>query len=213
MKNKNTLKKQIVLDSIIFVLLLMLTTSVASIKIKDNAPYVDPVLVWVDDDFDENTPGWGYDHFKTIQDGIDGVYSGGCVFVAQGTYRERIEINKYGISLIGSASATPIIHGYPGTQVPPVVMISGYHAKINGFTIIDGDSDHISTLIYVNSTYNTISNNKLKLVEPWNGWSWDYESCAIYLAPSSNNNSINNNYITAIKHASCIILENSNDNL
>ena len=50
--------------------------------------------VWVDDDYDASTLGWGYDHFATIQEGIDAVGEGGIVHVAAGTYTEQLIINK-----------------------------------------------------------------------------------------------------------------------
>ena len=64
-----------------------------------------PNEVWVDDDFDSSTPGWGYDHFASIQDGINAVAEGGIVHVADGTYYENnneihncnISNNDYGI--------------------------------------------------------------------------------------------------------------------
>lgn len=45
-------------------------------------------VVWVDDDFDGSTTGWGVDHFATINDGILGVSDGGTVNVYPGAYVE-----------------------------------------------------------------------------------------------------------------------------
>jgi len=42
-------------------------------------------IVYVDDDYNESTPGWGYDHFDSIQDGVDAVDEGGTVYVYIGT--------------------------------------------------------------------------------------------------------------------------------
>lgn len=42
--------------------------------------------IFVDDDFDENTPGWGVTHFNTIEDGLDAVGVGGIVHVYPGVY-------------------------------------------------------------------------------------------------------------------------------
>jgi len=42
--------------------------------------------VFVDDDYDESTPGWGVNHFAGIQDGIDATADGGTVRVRDGTY-------------------------------------------------------------------------------------------------------------------------------
>jgi len=51
--------------------------------------------VFVDDDFDGSTPGWGQECFGSIQDGIDEVISGGRVQVAAGTYTESVELDRY----------------------------------------------------------------------------------------------------------------------
>ena len=53
-----------------------------------------PAPVFVDDDYDATTPGWGSDHFDSIQDGIDQVTVGGVVDVAAGTYAETVTLGK-----------------------------------------------------------------------------------------------------------------------
>ncbi|HHH79986.1 MAG TPA: hypothetical protein ENL13_03695 [Thermoplasmatales archaeon] len=50
--------------------------------------------VWVDDYYDPSTPGWGVDHFRSINDGINAVFDGGYVMVKPGTYFEVIKIDK-----------------------------------------------------------------------------------------------------------------------
>jgi len=55
---------------------------------------VHPPLVWVDDDFTNQTLGWGRDHFNTIQEGIDMVNASGTVLVSPGTYNTQLMINK-----------------------------------------------------------------------------------------------------------------------
>jgi len=45
--------------------------------------------VWVDDDYDSGTSGWGVTHFDTIPDGLDAVEAGGTVHVAAGGTRRR----------------------------------------------------------------------------------------------------------------------------
>jgi len=61
-----------------------------------------PDEVWVDDDGPDN----GYDHFDTIQEGIDAVADGGTVHVAAGTYNGSVTINK-NVNLLGKGN--PII--------------------------------------------------------------------------------------------------------
>ena len=99
--------------------------------------------VWVDDDFDTSTPGWGVTHFDTIQDGVDAVAVGGTVNVAAGTYNERVIINKP-LTLQGENRDTTIIDGTGMTAsgIPVYgnngILInpgSAYHMQDVGITI------------------------------------------------------------------------------
>jgi hypothetical protein len=45
-------------------------------------------VVWVDDDFNSGTLGWGISHFATINDGIQAVATNGTVNVYPGAYVE-----------------------------------------------------------------------------------------------------------------------------
>jgi len=65
-----------------------------------------PSQVYVDDDYTSSTPGWGFDHFAIIQEGIDAVAEGGTVKVYEGTYTEQLIINK---SLILTGDPKPKI--------------------------------------------------------------------------------------------------------
>lgn len=73
-----------------------------------------PNEVWVDDDYNSSTPGWGYDHFDKIQDGVNAVTTSGTVHVLQGTYNESVTINK-SLSLIGDPGDS---NPGPGTNAP-----------------------------------------------------------------------------------------------
>ena len=53
--------------------------------------------VWVDDDYDPSTPGWGIDHFDKVWEGMAAVNAGGTVHVYAGIYFENeIIISKPG---------------------------------------------------------------------------------------------------------------------
>jgi len=90
-----------------------------------------PDFVYVDDDFDSSTPGWGYDHFDKIQDGIDAVNNYGTVYVYNGIYYENVIVDKT-INLIGeNRNITTIDGGGTGD----VVYVSVELVNITGFTI------------------------------------------------------------------------------
>lgn len=99
-----------------------------------------PSEVWVDDDFDPSTPGWGYDHFDKIQDGVNAVASGGTVNVADGNYIENILVSK-SCNIIGS--------GYSGSTVVDAnsagngFSISADSVLLKGFKIINARGNNV----------------------------------------------------------------------
>jgi len=93
--------------------------------------------VWVGASFNDSTPGWGYDHFASIQAGIDAV-EGSTVYVAAGTYYENITLID-GVEVLGEGASVTIIDG-DGSG--PVVTASGVGSgtKLDGFTIQNGSA-------------------------------------------------------------------------
>jgi len=91
-----------------------------------------PSEVWIDDDFNESTPGWGLTHFQKIQDGINAVVEGGTVHVSSGTYCENVIVNRT-IILIGENKSSTIIDGNYTRNI--VVSITTDTVSIEGFTI------------------------------------------------------------------------------
>ncbi len=96
-----------------------------------------PSMVYVDDDYNSGTPGWGYDHFATITDGINAVASGGTVYVYEGIYEESIVINKE-LSLIGQGNPANTIIKASGQNAVTI----DYPCLIDGFTIRDAHADY-----------------------------------------------------------------------
>jgi len=108
-----------------------------------------PTIVYVDDDFNQNTSGWGYDHFNTIQAGINAVAVGGSVFVYSGTYVETIIINKQMI-LDGQWKETVFLNG---NYVDNVITVTASNVLIDDMTIQNSGSykagilvDHATTV-------------------------------------------------------------------
>ena len=92
-----------------------------------------PSDVWVDEDFNSSTPGWGVDHFDSIQDGIDAVASPGTVNVAAGTYNEDI-IMKDAVEILGAGAHVTTIAGGESTVVVGSTGLDS-SARLEGFTI------------------------------------------------------------------------------
>lgn len=125
-------------------------------KISDFRFNENPDVVYVDDDFNSSTSGWGYDHFNMIQNGIDAVAENGIVNVYNGTYIENILVNKT-IILKGEHNETTIIDGN-GTG--DVVTITANQVSISGFTIKNSGTTYFDSGIKISSSNNnTITNN------------------------------------------------------
>jgi hypothetical protein len=124
----------------------------ASLLIAVPVKALPPTEVWVDDDYNPLTPGWGTDHFASVQNGIDAVAVGGTVNVAAGTYQENLaawkdmEIIK-SLSLIGSGSGTTVIQLSEG---------NGLGGKMNGVEIRGSNLDvHLEGLNFTKRHGNT----------------------------------------------------------
>jgi len=111
-----------------------------------------PSIVYVNDDFNSSTPGWQYDHFNVIQDGIDAVAENGTVYVYNGTYYENVVVNKT-INLIGEdKNGTILIEGSPHGNV---IYVTTNYVNISNFTL---KGAYYSGLFLNYSNNNTISN-------------------------------------------------------
>ncbi len=88
-----------------------------------------PFTVYVDDDYSPATPGWQVDHFNTIQDAIEEVFTTGTVVVHAGRYGESVIVDR-GIHLEGNG--IPFIDGEP-TSAGLTVLAD--NASISGFAI------------------------------------------------------------------------------
>jgi len=138
----NTRKLRLALTALtLLVLLLTVFGAVPVSPVGANGP---PDEVWVDDDYDATTPGWGTTHFDKIQDGIDAVATGGTVHVADGNYA-GFDANKEGITV--KATSTPVINGAGITVDGQVVgiLVSAHNVTIEGFTV----TGPYSTGIYI----------------------------------------------------------------
>lgn len=91
-----------------------------------------PPMVFVDDDYTDETPGWQTTHFATIQDGIDASLENGIVYVHRGTYHENILLNKT-LSLQGEDKYTTIIQGKTAGNT---IVVQANSSTVSNFTIL-----------------------------------------------------------------------------
>ena len=172
-------------------------------------------VVYVDDDFNSSTPGWQYDHFDVIQDGIDAAGENATVYVFNGTYYESIIINKT-MCLIGEDSNNTIIEGNNENYVLSIsadfTTIMNVEIKNNSFwstargidihanytTIKNNFCNNLRFGIYVAGLNNTIKNNNISSI--------NYVGVHI----SSDNNHVFNNYVNSMGY--CIFLDHAGNN-
>jgi hypothetical protein len=117
-------------------------------------------IVYVDDDYDSSTPGWGYDHFDVIQDGIVAVAEGGTIYVYNGIYYENVVVDKT-INLTGEDRDGTIIDG---GAIGDVVYVSANWVNISGFTVQNSGGSGTPNLdagIDLRSSYNTVMGNTI----------------------------------------------------
>jgi len=106
------MKKYLRILSVIGILIIfigMSTISAVSNVLSNNQGQ--PTEVFVDDDFDETTPGWGYDHFDNIQDGLNNVTDYGTIHVFEGFYDTFTVQGRSNILIESGDSVMSIIQG------------------------------------------------------------------------------------------------------
>jgi len=165
-------------------------------------------IVYVDDDFNESTPGWGYDHFNSIQEAINSVPEGGTVYVWNGTYVENVVVDK-SVSIIGNGSLCCRVAAANGND--DVFYVTADYVNISGFTVENASGDscsgvslfrvsncRVSDIIGVlnnlsvslwGSSYNVIEDNVFS--DNWIG---------IYLKNSTENKIICNDISSSVQH-------------
>ncbi len=159
-----------------------------------------PNPVYVDDDYTSSTPGWQYNHFDVIQDGVDAVAEGGTVYVYNGMYYENVNVYKT-VDLIGENRDSTIIDG---GGIGDVVYVSADWVNMSRFNVINsGGTYWYDAGIDIHSDFNTFTDNNVS-----------YNCEGIHLEYSNNNTIIGNNaYSNLFNESRSICLVYSNDNI
>ena len=173
----NMWKKGLVLGIIVLFIGASIIPSTGNI-VSEN--YSQPDTVYVDDDYNESTPGWGYDHFDSIQDGVDAVNESGTVYVYSGTYNESLIIDKSNLLLIGEDISSTIIDA---NGLPDGLYVTKNNFSIFNFTIRNGYQDGI----VIRSSSNCEINNCIL-------YNFSFHGIVLYSYTDgeANNNSISN---------------------
>ncbi len=95
-------------------------------------PTIVPQRVIVDDDFDQTTPGFGYDKYEAIHDAIVSVKNGGTIVVKPGYYHEVNSPIWKTITIVGEDRDTTIVDGWDKDSI---LYIIAENVSIMGLTI------------------------------------------------------------------------------
>lgn len=180
-------------------------------------------IIWVDDDYNETTHGWNFNHFDRIQDGINTSVKQGTIYVYEGIYYENILIDKT-VNLTGDNRDATIIDGN-GTE--DVVHITSNWVNLSGFTIQHGNRGiYLDLDVYNNNiTGNTIKDNDVVGIyletsfnnTIINNWIANYSFSGIVFYNSTGNaisdNTISNNYLGYDQYGYGIYISCSYDNI
>jgi len=217
---KDVFRKGMVLGIIFLFFGAGVVPSISGDKIKPvNVSVITEDTIYVDDDYNESTPGWNDTHFDNIQDAIDAVFDGDTIYVYKGIYLENLKINKT-ISLVGEDRDSTIIDGGGNVNVVSIPGELGTffeNIKIEGFTI-----QNAFTGIDVTYSDNTkVSNNIIRDTnygirfwhtegENVNGNIIINNSWGIYFE-FSDHNTISNNYILNGKWGIGLVISDQSD--
>lgn len=140
----------------------------------------------------------GNHDYITIREAIKNAEDGNTIYVHKGTYYENIVIDK-SINLVGENKKNTIIDGQEKTDV---IKIISNHVNITGFTIQNAGFYLYNNGIDIDSSYNTIANNIIKI-----------SRCGIALELWANDCEIFQNNLEENSFGIMIYSVNSNKNL
>ena len=153
--------------------------------------------LFVDDNYNASTPGWGEDHFNSIQSAINKASDYYTIVVYNGTYNEGITVNKP-LTIVGENQSSTIING-GGTSL--VVNITARFVNISHFTIKNGSNIAGYAVVRVNADDTILYDNRIM---------GGYHGVLLY---NSNNNTLYSNTITSNNGNGVCLIGSSNNNI
>jgi parallel beta-helix repeat protein len=126
---------------------------------------LNPNEVFVDDDYDSSTPGWGYDHFDNLQDAIEVVAGLGELILYEGEYsaEDGIILDKP-ITIFGEGETKPVIEG---SDIGNVITVLSDRVCLEYLIIKDSGEEGFDSGIELNSDFNVIKD--CDIIENKNG--------------------------------------------
>ncbi|MBY0588251.1 right-handed parallel beta-helix repeat-containing protein, partial [bacterium] len=80
------------------------------------------------------TPGTGASN-ETVQRGVDAASPGDTIHVEAGLYSEDVDVNKFGVKLLGAGASSTTLRGVTGGSSSSTVRITANNVELAGFTI------------------------------------------------------------------------------
>lgn len=191
-------------------LMLSLCFSVNAVSSTVLMPTSDGTTFYVDDDFNESTPGYNITNFDKIQSAIDGASDNDTVFVFNGTYYENVTIHK-SIHLIGENNEQTIIKSPPNKGT---IMVRAEYVEISNFTIIAEGTIVNSISLGINGHARIVNNIIESDINGIDIFSSSYNEIlenyfkSSLVVHSSSDNTISNN----IFDHGCLYIDGSNNN-
>jgi len=194
---------------ILGIMLIILSTNMLTLAFDAKLVSAEPPTIYVDDD---NTTGpWDGtpEHpYRNITSGIENAAIGYVIFVRNGTYHEKVEIDKDNLTLIGENKASTIIDG-DGTRSYGIYLSFRRGVTVKNFKVVRSTQ---SGIVLQSSTDNNLINNivsynkkGISLVQYGQPFSSDNNvientisnniAAGLYLNLAQNNNFSHNNFI------------------
>jgi len=114
-------------------------------------------IIYVDDNYNQSTPGWNVTRFATVRAGLRAVPEHGVLYVYNGTYNENCLVVNKSISLVGQNTLGTIIDGSSGGDT---LTITADYVKIRSITI-KNNRRCVSALV-IRSGYDTITQTSIQ---------------------------------------------------
>jgi parallel beta-helix repeat protein len=182
MQKDNSLRiKKLIATLLLFFMITIAPVSADTMPLQSESstmPFIYENTIYVDDDYNETTPGWGVDHFDNIQNAIGNASDGDAIYVYNGIYYENVVIDKR-VNLTGEDKNTTIIDG---SNTGNVVSIIITEVNVDGFTIRNSGYYSEDAGVYVGSYTNTITNNIIT-----------ENQCGVYIKDAKSNNILESN--------------------